>query len=484
MTVLKKTSLRTHFYAVIILTAVILSAVTVFTSNLLYRASQHSRCENVSRTVAQTVSSFVKNSDLQGYVNGMNSVEYIETNNKIRRLAKSVPDIVCIDLYNMTENGMQTVFDTQSDDIKGGLGKVYDYDRNWAKYKSEFLTGENVSDAQILISEGMAVMYCVPFEKNDDGYTYICVGITQSKLTAERMRFMKYTSLIIILTACVTVICSLWIFRRRVTKPLKKIMLLTERAATENDEALIYDILNTNVNVSNELENIYKSLLKIYTSKTRLMSAASAADEKSVKAIISLIKRMDNFTALHLDNSLQYVILIVNELRKTDKYKSIISEDDLRDLIFAAPLHDIGKLAVPKSIVDKPARLTDEEYEIMKKHSTLGAMIIDEAFLKNSDESYLQLAREIALYHHERWDGGGYPEGISGEDIPIAVRIVSIADVFDALVSKRSYKEAYSFDKSFDIIVSESGKFFDPDIIDVLIGAKSKMRKIYNRIKA
>lgn len=132
-------------------------------------------------------------------------------------------------------------------------------------------------------------------------------------------------------------------------------------------------------------------------------------------------------------------------------------------LLHAAPMHDIGKIGIPDSIMLKPGKLTEEEFEIMKKHPQIGAEILGEA-----DSDLLKLARTVSLTHHEKWDGSGYPEGLAGTDIPIAGRIVAVADVFDALTSKRPYKDAWPLDKTLAFMRSQSGIHFDPDLIPLL----------------
>lgn len=479
---MKKVSLRTKFSIMMVATTAVLCAAAVFAAEFIYTSSLSSKYENLCKNVAQTILGFVTEDDVNTYLSGEGTVEYIETNNRIRNLCKSVPDILCIGVYRISDEGMVTVFDTVSGDVRGGLGTVSDYDRNWSRYKTDFIERQIVPRAEILEKSGMAVEYCMPIKGNKSAPTYVCVAVKKSTIDSEIGRFIKYNTMTLIAVTLFVLLLSIWLFERKIIKPVNKISVLVNHAANRSDNEFIHEIVDTHINTGNELENIYRSLLKIYTSKARLSSAAAAADETSASAIISLIKRMDNFTAAHLDNSLQYVILIVNELKILDKYKEKITDSFCNDIILASPLHDIGKLAIPDKIVGKPGKLTDEEYEIMKMHSELGAKIVEEMYLKNSNEPYLYMAREIALHHHERWDGGGYPHSLAGEDIPLEVRIVSIADVFDALVSERSYKEAYSFDKSFDIILQDRGTFFDPEIIDVLINAKEKMRAIHSRI--
>ncbi|MDH5511415.1 MAG: HD domain-containing protein, partial [Nitrospinota bacterium] len=158
--------------------------------------------------------------------------------------------------------------------------------------------------------------------------------------------------------------------------------------------------------------------------------------------------------------------------------------DEVVELLYkSAPLHDIGKVGVPDAILLKPGKLTAEEFEIMKKHAALGAdaIIRAEEKLDAGEVSFLRYARQIAYGHHEKWDGSGYPEGLKGEQIPLAARLMAIADVYDALISKRVYKEAFSHDKAREIIVEGRGGHFDPELVDAFLAIEHKFVDIARR---
>lgn len=140
----------------------------------------------------------------------------------------------------------------------------------------------------------------------------------------------------------------------------------------------------------------------------------------------------------------------------------------------AASLHDIGKISTPDYILNKPAKLNQEEYEIIKHHSEEGGKIIHKILSDLEDENYVQMAYEIANYHHERWDGNGYPQKLQGDNIPLNARIMAVADVYDALISSRCYKEGYSKEKSTDIILEGRGTQFDPDVVDAFIELRKR----------
>jgi HD-GYP domain-containing protein (c-di-GMP phosphodiesterase class II) len=142
-----------------------------------------------------------------------------------------------------------------------------------------------------------------------------------------------------------------------------------------------------------------------------------------------------------------------------------------------APLHDVGKIKISDMILNKPGKFTKEEYEIMKRHATYGGEIVETILGKNADPQMVQIAKDVAYYHHEKWNGKGYPTGKKGDEIPLSARIMSVADVFDALVSRRVYKEAFSVDEAFEIIKEESGKQFDEEIVEVFLSQKEEIIK-------
>lgn len=183
-------------------------------------------------------------------------------------------------------------------------------------------------------------------------------------------------------------------------------------------------------------------------------------------------------TGRHLDRTSTYVEILARELKKTPAYKGYLTEEYLRDLVQAAPLHDIGKVGIPDSILLKPGPLTPEEREIMQKHCDYGAMVLRKAEGRLSFHSFLSIGIQIAHCHHEKWDGSGYPQGLKGENIPISARIMALADVYDALRSARPYKQAFEHERSRDIIVADRGRHFDPAVIEAFLAREEDFLRI------
>ncbi|MDR0951957.1 MAG: response regulator [Oscillospiraceae bacterium] len=185
-----------------------------------------------------------------------------------------------------------------------------------------------------------------------------------------------------------------------------------------------------------------------------------------ISVIADLVENRDKVTGGHIERTQQYLKILIDELIRTGTYAEQISKWDLNLLIPSAQLHDVGKITITDLILNKPAKLTDEEFDQIKNHASEGERIIDTIIGKTSDDGFLNHAKMFAGYHHEKWDGSGYPHGLAGEDIPLEGRIMAIADVYDALVSERPYKKAFTHEKATQIILAESGTHFDPKLTD------------------
>jgi putative two-component system response regulator len=216
-------------------------------------------------------------------------------------------------------------------------------------------------------------------------------------------------------------------------------------------------------NLQCELEKHNLNLEELVKEKIKELYESQMA---TILALSELAESRDDDTGKHLDRVQIYCKRLAMELSKNDNYRDIINKSYIDNIFFASPMHDIGKVAIPDSILLKPGKLTFDEFEIMKTHTTLGANTLENVRKKYPVNAFINMGIGIAHYHHERWDGSGYPEGLSGEEIPLSARIMSIADVYDALRSKRSYKEPFSHDDSCDIIMKGSGTQFDPVIIE------------------
>ncbi len=211
--------------------------------------------------------------------------------------------------------------------------------------------------------------------------------------------------------------------------------------------------------------------------KTEQVMAAQSA---TISAFCSLAETRDNETGNHIRRTQHYVKVLAEALRRHPRFKDALDEQTVELFYRSAPLHDIGKVAIPDAILNKPGKLTPEEWETMKLHTAYGrnAIAIAERDLTGTGQDFLRYAREIAYSHHEKWDGSGYPQGLSGETIPLCARLMAVADVYDALISRRVYKAPFTHEQALAVITEGRGYHFDPDIADAALALGEQFREI------
>jgi putative two-component system response regulator len=212
--------------------------------------------------------------------------------------------------------------------------------------------------------------------------------------------------------------------------------------------------------------NVGRRIVQLETSQLTIFALAKLAESR------------DQDTGSHLERVRSYCRVLAEQLRSNPEFSTIINEEYVRLIYQTSPLHDIGKVAIPDSILLKPDKLTRDEFEVMKTHTLRGAETLDAALCEFPNAGFLSMARDIALTHHEKYDGSGYPNGLSGKQIPLCGRIVALSDVYDALTSKRVYKNAYSHEQALETILNDSGKHFDPFIVAAFIATNKQFDDI------
>lgn len=238
-------------------------------------------------------------------------------------------------------------------------------------------------------------------------------------------------------------------------------------------QAVFPEILATSLGVTIMLLGIYLNM------EAPSFRALTEFHGETVMSFATLIENKDNSTGGHVKRTSRYVDLICQELVRENKYPEILSKDYITCLGKAAPMHDVGKVAVPDRILQKPGKLTDEEFDSMKKHAPEGGEIVLEIFQNLGDEEYRHMAYDVARHHHEKWNGKGYPDGLKQEEIPLCARIMAVADVFDAVSQKRCYRDAMPLEECFAIIEEGMGKDFDPVIARAFLNDRSRVEAVY-----
>lgn len=252
----------------------------------------------------------------------------------------------------------------------------------------------------------------------------------------------------------------------------------TSYAFTEIEEQKL-ELTETNVAYKKEI--VSRQVLE-----GKLRKSLQDFDESRYALIMGLAKLAeyrDEDTGTHLERMREYVKILTRQLKRTEKYRDYITEDYILDIYQSSILHDIGKVGIRDSILLKPGKLTEEEFAEMKSHSTIGGDAIKAVEEEIQVRSFLNLGREIAYHHHEKWNGKGYPFGLEGEKIPLSARITALADVYDALTSIRPYKKAFSHEKAAAIIYGDSGSHFDPEVVEAFRAQENVFDKIRDYLK-
>ena len=234
-------------------------------------------------------------------------------------------------------------------------------------------------------------------------------------------------------------------------------------------------------NVQRFIASLNTSMSTYVQQRTLRMSNVRLNDIQNniISSFADMVESRDKFTGKHVKRTGEYLKVFSSHLAGLPEYSEVLS-DEYRQLMYkAAPLHDIGKIKISDSILNKPGRLTPEEFDVIKTHTIEGAKIIEQTLRNIENNDYIETAEQMALYHHEKWNGTGYPMGLAGEQIPLCARIMAVVDVFDALTSKRVYKDAFSVDKAIDILKESSGSHFEPELVDEFIKIRSKIEKVF-----
>ncbi len=228
------------------------------------------------------------------------------------------------------------------------------------------------------------------------------------------------------------------------------------------------------------LQKKIENFLELYTLRDNRRYVERYQDAIAF-SFAELVDCRDETTGDHLKNSTQYFHILLEEAIEKDYYKDILRMEDIRDLLRSATLHDIGKIGINDDILRKASPLNYHEYEYMKTHTTLGMQAFEKIIRETGGTRWLYLAKDIAYCHHERWDGTGYPNGLKGEEIPIYARIMTVADVYDALTSSRSYKDAYTHEQATQIIIQGSGHIFDPRLVELFLSSQQRFEEVLLR---
>lgn len=265
------------------------------------------------------------------------------------------------------------------------------------------------------------------------------------------------------------------IFLTAKSESISEVNALNLGAADFIAKPFVPEIMLRRVSLQIELSLYRNQLEQMVREQTHLVEKLQNV---IVMSITDLVDFRDKVTGGHAKRTAKYMELFLSYLRQLPQYHDILTADVIEDMLRAAPLHDVGKIGITDNVLNKNSGLDNQEFAYMQQHTILGGLAFDNALKQIPDNRFLHIARDMALCHHERYSGGGYPNGLIGEQIPICARIMAIVDVYDALTTKRSYKEPYSHDQALQLMMSLRGTHFDPVLIDAFARCSEAFRRL------
>ena len=336
--------------------------------------------------------------------------------------------------------------------------------------------------------------YKVIFDSDGNPAGLLCVEIDINNISLELNRYIRSILIFVVLFTAVIIVIYIAKIEHSIIYPITGVTdaakdFIKNIGDQDAMDESVRKLGLMNIRSNNEVGELYKTVSKMETDMAKQLRDIRQYNEEILMMqnglmvlLADMVEIRDSDTGAHIQKTAAYVKIILEGLRRKGYYKDILTPQYIENVIKSAPLHDVGKIIIPDEVLNKTEKLTDEEYEIMKTHTTSGKAIIEKAISDVEGDSYLTEARNMAAYHHERWDGKGYPEGLHGEEIPLSARVMAVADVFDALTSPRIYKPAFPLSKAVKMIEEGKGIQFDPKCVDALSDAIPEVKDILRRL--
>ncbi len=494
-------TMRLRSALTIIVTSLLLVMVTGWSGISLYFSREKESMTVDARNILTLVDELVDPEQLRTFITeGEDAPGYKETGALLQTVLDNYNSVENLCLVTFGKDRGRFIYDLKSTSINGERNRGYfDYDEQLIRNMSSFMAGDYVGPMEHGNAAGW--MRAVTYPIKDKNGVLVCYAVAEISLTymADYMKSFMVRSLLIFAGFFVLVLVNnLWFTNTYMVYPIRSMAQRVDDFSSlgyeqEQLDKNVKSIRALDIKTEDEVEILYDTICAMTLNLSeqmrdlrRLSEATAKMQDGLIITMADMVENRDSDTGEHIQKTALYVQIIVEGLKNKGYYAEKITPKFISDVVRSAPLHDIGKINIPDGILNKPGKLTEEEFEIMKTHTTAGKKIMENAISTVEGENYLKEARNMAAYHHERWDGKGYPEGLHGEVIPLSARIMAVADVFDALTSPRVYKPAFPLEKALGIITEEAGKQFDPKCVEVFMESLPEVKVIlkkYNRQK-
>ncbi len=486
----KTVSLRTKILLILFISPLCIAIAATGISYYLYRENTLEEHKYLAISATNLAASMIDPEKVDSYlVNGRSVPGYGDVEKRLYEIRNSSADIEFLYVYRVALDGCHVVFDLDTEDVPAEKpGAIVPIDESFKPVVGDLITGKEIDPIISNDTFGyLLTVYKPIYDSEGKCVCYAAADVSMTKL--QHNTYMFFTKLISMFLGFFLLILTVGMYLAEfgILIPLNT-MTYTATVLSRDDITLSdagLEVKDLDIRTGDEIEELYRVLYKSSQSSQRQfedMQRHIEGIDRSRKDLASslaeLIESRDHYTKGHVKRITRYTEIILRSMKELEYYKDTITEGFIENVTAAAPLHDIGKINVSEKILNKPGKLTEDEFNTVKQHAADGGDVFA-GLLKRSPESMMfTQAENIARYHHEKWDGSGYPEGRKGEDIPLSARVVAAADVLDAMLSKKSYKEPFSFEDAMDVINDESGSAFDPLVAEAIVMAEEEIRKV------
>ena len=491
----RRMSLRSKIILLVAAAMVIIAAAVTMISFIHFRNAAIEEQTLLAYGVAHVASDAIDPDRVDEYIAQGEAAEgYAQIDKRFNDLVRSSENIEYVYAYRILEDGCHVVFDADTPETPGSQpGEVIEFDEAFREYVPTLLAGGEIKPITSDEKYGwLLTIYQPVYDSQGVCQCYVGVDINMNHITTSGYQFMARVLSLFLGFFVLLLTGAIWLAEYNIILPINTMDIATGNAAYNSEEArakTVESIQELGIHTGDEIENLYHSVVRTTEDMVETIENVEHQNEVISKlqnglilVLADMVESRDKCTGDHVRKTAAYADIILRQLKKEGVYREQLTDAFMEDVVNSAPLHDVGKIQVSDTILNKPGKLTDEEFEIMKTHTSAGAEIISRAMDMVSEENsgYLKEARNLAHYHHEKWNGKGYPCGLAGEDIPLSARIMAVADVFDALVSRRSYKDGFPFEKAMAIITEGAGSHFDPKVVDAFVHAEDEVRQVMN----
>ncbi len=487
----RRISVRTKIILILVVALIIMGTVATGISFVLFSNATVEQHFRIVDGVTNVITGFIDGDNIDRWLTeGESSEGYKKTEDLLYALLDSDNDIQYIYVYKIMEDGCHVVFDLDVEGEEGyEPGEVVEFDPSFEPYIPTLLAGGEIDPVISNDKYGHLLTIYKPI-KDSSGETvaYAAADVSMSHVIKYERNFTTGMTSLFLAFFLVIFAVVLWVVEYHIVLPVNSMAECTDSFAFNSNETLDANVLRMKeigIHTGDEIENLYNAIVKMASDSVEHLEDIQHKNEtikKMQNALIlvlaDLVESRDKNTGDHVKKTAAYTEIIMKKMRELGFYPDVLTDEFMESVVNSAPLHDIGKIKVSDMILNKPGRLTDDEFVIMQSHAAEGSNILDQVIELVPDSDYLYEAKNLAHYHHEKWNGKGYPDRISGEDIPLSARIMAVADVFDALVSRRSYKDPFSFEQACDIIREGAGSHFDPKVAEAFLAAQDEARQI------